>query len=169
MTKNLMDRIVLALLIIGVLALVFFAGGYLGQATFEPKVIVETNTVYEVMERVIYEPIEKVVVKEVPVKLRNFDSLEELNKWLEETPVQLRFGGNLLDCDNCALGSQQKALKDGFVMNFKVIRADEYNRLFKAMKLSSGEFHAIDSVIIGNGVYYIEPQTREVVLAGYLD
>lgn len=167
MIKNLMGRIVLALLIIGVLALVFCAGGYLGQSTCI------TLTIYQVIEKVV--PAEQVVVErvvveqvEVLVKLHDFESLEKLEQWLEETPIQIRLGGNL-DCDNYALGLQQKALKDGYLMSFEAIWADEYNRLFKTMKLSPGDLHAINSVIIGNDVYYIEPQTLEVVLAGHLD
>ncbi|GAI57589.1 unnamed protein product, partial [marine sediment metagenome] len=98
------------LLIIGILALVFCAGGYLGQVTFEPRVIIEreTHTIYQVIEKAV--PIEKVIVErvEVPVKLRNFETLEKLEQWLEETGIRVQFGGNLLDCDNYALGLQQK-------------------------------------------------------------
>jgi len=159
------------LLIIGILTLVFCAGGYLGQATFEPQVIIEhkTLTIYQVIEKVV--PIEKVIVErvEVPVKLRDFETLEKLEQWLEETGIRVQFGGNLFDCDNYALGLQQKAINDGYLMSFEAIRADEYNKLFKANKLTPGELHAINSVIIGNDVYYIEPQTREVVLVGHLD
>lgn len=64
---------------------------------------------------------------------------------------------------------QEKALRDGYMMSFEVIRAVEYNTLFKQKQIPNGDIHAINSVILGNEVYYIEPQTREIVFVAYLD
>ena len=186
-----------ALFVLAVLALVFFAGGYVGQATFEPQVIVETVEVFheQTKPQVINEPVEEVTAREpqvindtaevfhivatvgvfhkhvekVPVKLRDFDSLEELKAWLREQPILIRLDSKSADCENFALGLQQKALKDGYLMSFEAIWPAEYNELFKEHQLSPNRIHAINLVIIGNNVYYIEPFTDEVVLAGYLD
>ncbi|GAJ18629.1 unnamed protein product, partial [marine sediment metagenome] len=45
------------LFILAILTLVFCAGAYLGQLTFEPRVIIE----HEVIERVVYKPVERIV------------------------------------------------------------------------------------------------------------
>ena len=57
----------------------------------------------------------------------------------------------------------------GYIMSFEVIRSKEYNALFKQKRIPSGVIHAINSVILGNEIYYIEPQTREVAFVAYLD
>ena len=181
--------------ILATLTLVFCAGGHLGQATFKPQVIIdhETHTVdrviervvYEpvetVVERVVYEPVETVIVKriETPVLLRRFQDLDELEQWLGNNAVlDIRFdvvdketGKHIktFDCDDYAIRLQDKALRDGYIMSFEVIYPVEYNALFKQKRIPSGAIHAINSVILGNEVYYIEPQTHEIVFVAYLD
>ena len=64
---------------------------------------------------------------------------------------------------------QHKALADGYIMSFEVIERTEYNKLFEN-ELSPGQsLHAINLTIIDNNVYYIEPQTNEVVFVAQLD
>lgn len=175
-------KMVLAIVALGT---VFCFGAYTGQKTFEPQVVTETQVVevekvvYKTLEKVVpvekvvEVPVEKVVIKEVPLELRDFSSLEELDGWLFDTPKIIIFGGNagnsLFDCDNFALGLQQEAINNGYLLNFENIEYKEYNSLFKKMKIKSSELHAINLAIIGNDVYYIEPQTDEVVWRGKLD
>lgn len=54
------------------------------------------------------------------------------------------------------------------MMSFEVIHSVEYNTLFKQKQIPNGTIHAINSVILGNEVYYIEPQTREIIFVAYL-
>lgn len=170
---------------IAILVLAFFIGAYVGQVTFEPR----TVTIYETetKTKVEYQAIETTIVKdkyierivETPIQLRNFDNLKQLSQWLKDTHVIAIHAqivdpetGYLIkkpDCDDYALKLQQKALADGYVMSFEIIQPSEYNTLFKDKQLPSGSLHAINLVIIGNEVYYIEPQTHEVVLAAHLD
>jgi len=179
------------LFILATFTLVFCAGGYLGQATFEPKVIIdhEIHTIHKVIERVEYKPverveykpIEKVVVKriETPKPLRHFQNLDELEGWLGNIGVlDIRFdvvdeetGQRIkkFDCEDYAIRLQEKALRDGYIISFEVIRSAEYNALFKQKRVPNGAIHAINSVLLGNEVYYIEPQTHEIVLVAYLD
>jgi len=183
------------LFILAILTLAFCAGGYLGQATFRPKVIIdhEIHTVYRVVERVEYKPVERVVEKVVykpvegvsvnhidtPEPLRHFQNLDELDRWLGNIGVlDIRFDVvdketnqriKKFDCDDYAIRLQEKALRDGYIMSFEVIRSVEYNTLFKQKRIPSGDIHAINSVILGNEVYYIEPQNREIVFVAYLD
>jgi len=188
--------------------LVFCAGGYLGQVTFRPQVVVEheIHTVYKVTERIEYEPIEKVIEKvvytpvekviervvyepvekvtikyiEKPRPLYQFQDLEELERWLgnidvlnihfkmvdRETGQHIKNG---FDCDDYALRLQDKALRDGYMMSFEVVHPREYNELFQQGRIPDGTIHAINSAIIGNGVYYIEPKTHEIVFVAYID
>ena len=147
------------LLLIALGVFVFFGGAYVGQATFEPKVIVKTGVVYQVVE------VEKEVIKivEVPAELRHFDSLSELEEWL---PGVIKYGG---DCDDLAFLLQRVASRDGFLIDFELIYPNEYNRLFRETKLRFNTTHAINTAIIGNSIYYIEPQSREVVFVTNLD
>jgi len=183
------------LFILATLTLVFCAGGYLGQATFKPQIIVnhEIQTMDRVVERVVYEPVERVIEKVVyePVErvivkrvettkpLRYFQTLDELERWLGNMWVlDIRFDVvdketsqriKRFDCDDYAIRLQDKALRDGYMMSFEVIRHVEYNALFKQKRIPNGAIHAINSVILGNEVYYIEPQTHEIVFVAYLD
>ena len=64
---------------------------------------------------------------------------------------------------------QHKALTDGYRISFEVISRSEYNAVFKSKLPPSQSLHAISLVIIGNGAYYIEPQTSEISFAAHLD
>ena len=63
----------------------------------------------------------------------------------------------------------REALRDGYIMSFEVIHSGGYNALFKQKRILNGAIHAINSVILGNEVYYIEPQTHEITFVAYLD
>ena len=174
------------LLAIGILTLVFSIGAHAGQDTSEPQApetivaaklgvearIVERTTV-QYVDRPVHtvEYIER--VKKVPIELRNFSDLEELKQWLGDkknvTTVRFQSPDTIVDCDDYALDLQHKALADGYIMSFEVIGESEYNALFKTPLPPSQSLHAINLAIIGNNVYYIEPQTDEVVFAAHLD
>jgi hypothetical protein len=150
------------------------------KAVYTPiEKFIET-VVYEPVETIVYEPIEKPVIKEVevPRPLLQFESLAVLKQWLSNVKlIDIHFNvvdqtGNSIqkfDCDDYASRLQGKALQEGYIMSFEVIRHTEYNSLFTEKKIPLGAIHAINSVIIGNGVYYIEPQTREIVFVANLD
>lgn len=125
------------------------------------------STLEQNYETLLRNPVTKEVLVpvEAPIELRNFESLEELRTWLGEERHFVLFGD--LKCDGYALWLQKKALEDGYLMSFEAINPTEYNRLFQRMRID--ELHAIDSVIIGKEFYYIEPQTMEIALGGYLN
>jgi len=141
--------------------------------------VIET-VVYEPVETIVYELVENLVVKEIEVSrpLLQFEKLAELKQWLSNVKlIDIHFtvvnqAGNSVqkfDCDDYARRLQDKALQEGYIISFEVIRHVEYNSLFKEKKLPIGAIHAINSVIIGNDVYYIEPQTQEIVFVANLD
>ena len=134
-----------------------------------------------VIEKVEYEPVEKDIPSsiEIPRSLRDFRDIDELEQWLGNIEVRDIGSGvtvkeinqdiKSFDCDDYALKLQEKALKDGYLMSFEIIHPSEYNELFKQGQIPDGTIHAINSVIIGNKVYYIEPKTHEIVFVACLD
>jgi hypothetical protein len=192
MKNNIVTGVVLTLTAVVSLGVVFIVGAPFVQAAYEPQhiadVSVNTNTDFRpsVESRIIATNtigyVEKPVteiryidrVEKVPVQLRNFNSLEELSQWLkgvntDTTVVYFEGPEAKIDCDDFALGLQQKALADGYLMSFQIIEPVTYNSLFQNSKLPLSTHHAVDLTIIGNNVYYIEPQTGEVVLVAELD
>ncbi len=147
------------LLLIAVLVLVFSAGAYLMQATAKPQVVVEAVVEYKAIEieRIVETKVETVVIQPV----RHFESLNELESWLSGVII-VSWG----DCDDYALIMQELALSQGYIISFEVIYPDEYNPLFETQL---DKPHAMNLAVIGNEIYYIEPQTMEIVLRGYLD
>ena len=97
------------------------------------------------------------VTVEVPIELRNFSDLQELEVWLEEddTDRHFYFTGKIddkYDCEDYAFALINNAREDGYDIHLQ-IQND----------------HAFNSTIIGNNIYFIEPSNDKVWLAHYLD
>jgi hypothetical protein len=89
---------------------------------------------------------------------REFGSVNELRAWLaqDDTDSTLYiFGAGCMsdyDCDDYAVALVNNALADGYAVSLQV----EGN-------------HMLNSTIIGNDIYFIEPQNDEVWLWGHRD
>lgn len=140
-------------------------------AAVEAK-LVEIQRV-EYIEEVIIETEYVEVIKEVPATFRSFRTLQELEQWLnkQNDVIAVRFGNEdtIIDCEDYALEMQMKALEEGYVISLEIISILEYNELFSTKLPESVSLHGINLAVIGNSVFYIEPQTGEIVLAAYLD
>ncbi len=180
-----------ALVAIVILAILFSTGIVIGQATSAPQTTTNTNTNLDtsfkptvetqLVETHTVQYVEKPVtvveyvesIKKIPIELRNFSNLEELEQWLEDrgnvTTVRFQSADTIVDCDDYALELQYKALADGYVMSFQIIESSKYNSLFERGKMPPDTLHAINLAVVGNDAYYIEPQTGEVVFAAQLD
>jgi hypothetical protein len=134
--------------------------------------LIETHTV-EYIEETVVEKEYVDVIRHVPVEFRNFADRGELEQWLEErkqlASIRFQQDNTVIDCDDFAIELQSEALTDGFIISFEIISVDEYNELFSIPLPQGQSLHAINLSIIGNDVYYIEPQTGEIVRAAYLD
>ena len=134
--------------------------------------LIETHTV-EYIEETVIEKEYIDVVERVGVELHNFTSLDELEDWVNDeygrAAIRFKQAGSVIDCDDYALEMQRESLEDGYIMSFEIIDAAEYNGLFAIPFPDTGTLHAINLAIIGNSVFYIEPQTGEIVHAAYLD
>jgi len=195
LTEDRFTRLLRALIVVAMLALVFCVAAYLvpaisrSQAYTGDKIHtayrnperVQYHPVETMMEEVGYEPVEMDVVEnvEIPRPLRYFHDFDELEEWLKNIPA-LDTAPDAdgkkndkrvkpFDCDDYAMKLQEKALNDGYIMSFEVIHPVEYNAIFKQKRIPTDAIHAINLVIIGNEIYYVEPQTREIVFVAYLD
>ncbi len=179
-----MYTVLTTLFAVAVLNIFFSIGVSVGQATIKPQTItvtepvvksqlIETHTVQYVEKPVaVVEYIER--TQKVPVELRNFSDIGELKQWLVEvdmntTTVYFQLPDAPVDCDDYALALQSKALTNGYILSFEIISRSEYKAVFKSQLPSGQSLHAINLAIIGNSVYYIEPQTGEVAFAVHLD
>lgn len=134
--------------------------------------LIKTHTV-EYVEETVVEKEYVDVIRHVPVEFRNFTNHAELEQWLEEktqlTSIRFQQNDSVIDCDDFAIELQQEALADGYIISFEIISGGEYDELFSIPLPAGQSLHAINLSIIGNDVYYIEPQTGEIVHAAYLD
>ena len=134
--------------------------------------LVETHTV-EYIEETVVETEYVDVVQNITKELRNFLTIDELQTWMGSKDIRaiihFQQSDTVIDCDDFAFEMQQKALKDGYIVSFEIISVNEYNGLFTTQLPETASLHAINLAIIGNNVFYIEPQTGETVHAANLD
>lgn len=163
-----MVRTILMLLLIAtvVASVGYQVGAYHARQTFEPQVVTEYVPLPpEIIEvEVVKEvPVEVEVIKEVPIKLREFESLRELKDWLANDDLDSHLvlratRDGYIDlrgpCDHLALELQRRAIEQGYLMSTQIL------------KLGSG-LHMMNSTVIGNDIYFIEPLTDRVWLDGH--
>jgi len=112
------------------------------------------------LEHPVVEEVEvvKEVVKEVPLEPRYFESTIELREWLAQNDVDHHLyltGGQSFedyDCDDYARALSEQAIRDGY---------------WVYVQYRPG--HMLNSTIIGNKFYYIEPQKDKYWIACSLD
>lgn len=126
-------------------------GWQAGYDAYEPKIITEIETITKT------EIIEIEIIREVPVlhEVREFDNMGELRQFLRNLDIQGHKQPDW-DCDDFAYYVWIEAHKQGYLMSFESEWKGEV-------------LHALNSTIIGNRVYHIEPQTGMNWLFGYLD
>lgn len=94
---------------------------------------------------IVKEP--QIIYQEIPQELRNFESENDLRIWILGHPIEVDG-----DCDDRAFEMIRLARLDGYDIHLQI----------------SGN-HALCSTIIGNNIYFIEPQTGEYKYANYID
>ena len=123
-----------------------------------------SSAVNNIEYRDVIHYVDRDVIKEVmvekPIEWCEFTSLAELKTWLAEDNTDkyvYLFAGedgvarqsHEYDCDDYAIQLQRRAAESGFLMSVTIIE-------------KKGRPHMINLVLIGNDIYYIEPQTDEV-------
>lgn len=119
----------------------------------EPKVVTEYKTLIHraltIINRVEYIDREKVV--EVPVKLKPFESLQQLAEWAARNKVEPM---GEFRCVDEALELQRRAFNDGYILSTEIVGDGD------------PEGHMVCSTVIGDKIYFIEPTNGFVWLAG---
>jgi hypothetical protein len=116
------------------------------------------NTTIEELKQKLAENEVLVIYWQDRAQPREFVSLDELKAWLAKdntgSTLHIVVVGSLAgyDCDDYATALVQNALSSGFSISTQIV----------------GD-HMLNSTIIGNEIYYIEPQNNKVWLWGYRD
>ena len=188
------DRVIVSIAAILVLCVVWAGFGY-GLDHGEREVVAQTKYVYRYIEKTVYVEVEKPVYvsepvyievekpiyvereAEVPVMLKDWNSLEELEEFLanddtEERVIltagndgKINFSGQ---CEDSALQLRDRAMAINKHLSVIVLHPKEYEKWY-GKQLKSNEYHAICMARIGNEFWYIEPATDKHWLALYLD
>ncbi len=157
-----MNKLLLGIVVVFLIAAGFVFGIDYGQEIFEPQIVEVTNTVDHYVTQVVER--EVIVEKEVIVTLalREFASLQELEDWLKQDKTNVvvfkaqgvSFVDIEIDCDEYAEALVKAAEKDGYRLSIQI---------------DTKKGHALNNAFIGNDIYFIEPQTDEVWLEIYRD
>jgi hypothetical protein len=148
-----------ALLAVIIIASLFVGWG-IGELTLKPVAEASTITIY--VDKVVEVPVEKIVyqevtvikevpvyqekIVEVPVQLADFESLGELQAFVDSWSV-LILQPNI--CVELAELMRNAAMAKG---------------KFLSIQLVNDNTHAVCMAIVGKGIYYIEPATKSIWL-----
>ena len=87
--------------------------------------------------------------------LHGFSNVDELMQWLAtDNTDRQEYIPVTHDCEDFAIDLQNAGQADGYLINLQFDLFEE---------------HVLDSVVIGNYVYFIEPQTDDIWCIGSLD
>ena len=143
-----LKEVITVTLMVVIAVLFYMAGLQAAPIKYVWQVKYLTNTVY------ITKPIEsvRVVVREVVKtvyadrdEFREFEDIEDLRFWLNRTGINQReYIPDEYDCEDFAIDLAKMALKDGYWVGL----------------VDDGE-HIYNFTIIGNRIYWIEPQSNQ--------
>ena len=146
----------------------------------EPIIITRIDTHTQYIERIVPQEIiverdvERVVVREVimqvPREINEFKDLEELKEWAEVNSMSLVMGlHENWDCDDYAEGMRERAMAQGYIMSIcPVYLGKVFDKQVEPVRWNVPA-HMGNITMIGNDIYYIEPQTGKVVWVLYRD
>lgn len=152
-----------------VLSIGILSGFLLSAKTIQPEVIEVTKVIerhFNNTEVHVVDTKTPVIVTEIeyvekpiylPQPLRHFNTLAELKSWLAKDKTNLKeyeLGG--YDCEDFAYTLQANAFQDGFILSIQIEKGINYD-------------HFVNTALIGNKIYRIEPQTDKVTLKNYCD
>jgi len=162
-----MKNICLAGIAFGLLILGFCIGGY--YSSLNSKVV--TQTIYlpsEPIIRIEKVTVERETIKEVPIQLELFNSVDELELWFKESHIQdiirLSLSGEGVDCDDVAMLLVELAREEGKDIHFSFLKKGSY---FNNNVLTKN--HALGLTIIRNEVYLIDALSGEISKEAYID
>ena len=114
---------------------------------------------------------------EVPVKLEDWESVEELEAFLKadntDSHIYLKAGGDGVikfdgQCEDVAIQLRDRAMAEGKHLEVVPLHRAEYLKWYNE-EIEVGRYHAICMAIIGNEFWYVEPSDDRCWRALYLD
>jgi hypothetical protein len=129
------------------------------------------------VEKPVYVERKIEVPVEVPVMLKDWDSLEQLEEFLKNDDTDQKITltadntGNINfngQCEDFALQLRDRAMAIGRYLSIQALHPKEYEKWY-GQTAQPNQYHAICMARIGNEFWYIEPQTDKHWLALYLD
>lgn len=129
------------------------------------------------VDRPIYIEKEIEVPHEIPVMLKDWDTLEQLAEFLKNDDTDRRLilqadsNGTIAlngQCEDLALQLRDRAMAIGRYLSIQVLNPKEYEKWY-GLTVRPDIYHAICMARIGNEFWYIEPANDKHWLALYLD
>ncbi len=171
------SKVIFPVAFILILCVVWIVGIDFGLHYTKPKVVTQTKHINSYVEKLITIEREVKVPVEVPVMLKDWDSLEQLEEFLINDDTDKRViltvngEGKLIfdeQCEDYALQLRDRAMAIGMYLSIEVLHPIEYEKWYGKLA-KPNKYHAISMARIGNELWYIEPQTDKHWLAIYLD
>jgi hypothetical protein len=146
-------------ILVGIIILAIGIGAGIGIFAInapEPQVVYKTEYVTEYVPEYIYLTRTEYVYRD----LRQFNSVSELKGWLaKDNTDSMQYVTTTFDCEDFAMMLQKHAAEDGYILSMQLVDTDG-NGLID---------HAINTAVVGNIIYAIEPQTDYVWFYCYCD
>jgi len=120
------------------------------------KLVSEQNQIIEILEKE-----KEDLEKQIPLEVRDFNSIEELKQFLEKDKTnENKFSIPDFDCEEFALMLIKNAAEDGCMLYTQL----SYNNM-------TNSWHASNFAMIWkiNKIYFIEPQTDKIWMGPYID
>jgi hypothetical protein len=100
----------------------------------------------------------------------DWDSLEDLAKFLaRDTTDQYTWTSETFDCDDFAMRLRTNALGQDKYLSIVWIGPSDFQRFYGVPLDPQYDGHIMNAAIVGNWIYYIEPQTDQIFLGIMID
>ena len=189
------NKVIVTAALILIMCAVWTAALDLGLSHATPEIITHVRYINHYIEKPVYIELEKPVSEvrpvyleaakpvdivrevEVPVTLKDWDTLEQLEEFLASDDTNERIiltadsqGKISFDnqCEDYALQLRDRAMARGMFLSITALHPKEYEKWY-GKRLKPDRYHAICLARIGSELWYIEPATDEHWLALYLD
>jgi len=109
----------------------------------------------------------------ITTKLQPFTSSEQLITWFNQQPLLLQVSDNSNNsvdltgaCYNIALGLQNEAIRDGYLLNLTILTPADYQQYYGQ---TQPDYHAICYALIGNQYWICDKGMNKCWCAEYLN
>ncbi len=129
------------------------------------KVYVDREVERIITQEILIEKEVEVIIEKATLRdLIEFESLEALETWANTTywSLKLKEKDRMWDCDDYAAAFQEWAINQGYWMSITPVYLGDVWGVNVFPKNLQFPYHMGNMTMIGNDIYYIEPQTGKV-------